>query len=381
MKIVIAPDSFKGSVSSIQVASAIERGIKKVMPNCETTCVPMADGGEGTVEAILAITGGEAIRAEVKDPLGRPVEAVFGWIKHRKTAVIEVAAASGLPLLAKDELNPHDASTFGTGELVKKALDLGAKEILIGLGGSATVDAGTGLLQALGIRFLNKAGEAIEMCGGELRNVEKMDTSGLDSRLQDVKFVIASDVMNPLLGEEGAVRVFGGQKGVKEAEMPSFENGMERYANLVVEVTGTDHRLSRGAGAAGGIGFSLLSFLNAQLQSGFTIISELANLKELIRSAQLVMTGEGKMDNQTMYGKVPSGVAKMAKELDIPVCAFTGKFEGDLEYFEQFGIPIVVPIVDEPMDLDAAMKNGEELLERAAERLLLWGHTLRKVIW
>lgn len=380
MKIIIAPDSFKGSVSSTKAALAIERGIKSVLSDCETICIPMADGGEGTVEAILAITGGKEIYENVNDPLGRPIQASFGWVEEERTAVIEVAAASGLPLLKREELNPDQASTYGTGQLVKRALDLGAKKIIIGLGGSATVDAGTGLLQALGVKFFNQHEEEIIMGGGRLGEIDRIDTDELDIRLLQTEVVIASDVMNPLLGEEGAVNVFGAQKGVREDEMDVFESGMNHFANVVVETVQKDYRQAHGAGAAGGIGFSLLSFLNARLQSGFSLISELSNLKEQIRTAQIVMTGEGKMDKQSLYGKVPIGIAKIAKEFDIPVCAFTGKFEGDMQLFKQHGIPIIVPIVDGPMDVTTAMNRGEELLEKAAERLMIWGQAISKVI-
>lgn len=370
MKIVVAPDSFKGSVLSADASKMIHAGLLAVDPTVEVLNVPMADGGEGTVDAILEAVGGEKIIKKVEDPLGQSIEATFGWIKSSKTAIVETAAASGLPLLNKQELNPYLASTFGTGQLIVEALDQGAETIILGLGGSATVDAGTGCFQALGVRFKNALGNELKMCGESLNKVEQIDFSTLDTRLQNVRFIIASDVANPLLGDEGAVTIFGPQKGIKKEEIPVFEEAMSHFAKAVVKATGVDLINSTGSGAAGGFGFSLQSFLQVEMKSGFTLINEIGQLEEKISSADLVITGEGKMDTQSLYGKVPIGVARIAKKYGVPVIAFTGQVEGDLAVFKQEGLLLVLPIVDEPMQLEEAMDRGDELLYKASERLM-----------
>ncbi|WP_175989793.1 glycerate kinase [Bacillus sp. Marseille-Q1617] len=370
MKIVIAPDSFKGSMTSIEAADAIQRGVEQVNSSWETTLVPMADGGEGTVEAIMSILGGEKIDRRVRDPLGRQIQASFGWLSETKTAVIETAAASGLPLLTYSELNPEDSSTYGTGELVECALDLGVRRIIIGLGGSATVDGGTGFLQALGIHFLDEKRVELSQGGKILGHIHTIDSSNLDPRLNDVEWVVASDVTNPLLGEEGAVSIFGPQKGVTKDKSMIFEAGMKHYAQKVREHTGIDCSTDKGSGAAGGFGFALKAFFNPSFQSGFSLIAELGGLHKEIKEASLVLTGEGKMDAQSLYGKVPVGIGRIAKEYHIPTVAFTGKLEGTTQNVSSEGISLVFPIVDSPMSLDDAMKNGSKLLEKAAERLM-----------
>ncbi|MGP4082970.1 glycerate kinase [Pseudalkalibacillus sp. R45] len=370
MKIVVAPDSFKGYMTSIEASEAIRKGLLEVDQKLDIVTVPMADGGEGTVEALTAILDGEIKTEEVMDPIGRKVQAAFGWVETTKTAVIETAGASGLPLLKDRELDPYRASTYGTGQLVSRALDLGAENVILGLGGSATVDAGTGFFEALGIRYLDEKGKEIQAAGGILGKIKSIHTSGLDSRLADVTFTIASDVTNPLLGREGAVSVFGPQKGVTEDEMPFFESGMEHYAETVATHTGNDHRLAEGSGAAGGFGFSLLSYLNPKFESGFTLISDFSRLESHIKHADFVITGEGKVDAQSLYGKVPVGIARIANTYKVPTIAFAGKIEGDLQAAAGQGLSSVLPIVDEPMILLDAMDKGQELLQKAAVRFM-----------
>ncbi|WP_408008752.1 glycerate kinase [Pseudalkalibacillus sp. A8] len=370
MKIIIAPDSFKGSMTSIEASEAIRKGLLEVDKDLDVILIPMADGGEGTVEALTAILGGEKQSEEVKDPIGRKVHAAFGWIEKTKTAVIETAAASGLPHLEEGELDPYHASTYGTGQLVSRALDLGADKVILGLGGSATVDAGTGFFEALGIRFLDEGGNGVQASGGTLGEIKSIDATNLDSRLADVEFTIASDVSNPLLGREGAVAVFGPQKGVAEDKLAFFENGMARYAETVTSHTGKDHRSDEGSGAAGGFGFSLLAFLQPKFESGFTLISKLSELESHISQARLVITGEGKVDAQSLYGKVPVGIARIAAKYHVPTIAFAGKIEGDLQAAKQQGLSSVLPIVDEPMTLAEAMEQGPILLQRAASRFM-----------
>jgi glycerate 2-kinase len=370
MKAVIAPDSFKGSMTSIQAAEAIKEGIRKVNPSIESILIPMADGGEGTVEALCTILNGELVSAEVKDPLGRKVTASYGWMEQTGTAVIETAAASGLPLLTNDELNPDIASTYGTGELMKNAMDRGAKRIIIGLGGSATVDGGTGFLQALGVRFLDKNGHELTGGGGILCNIDTIDSTDLDQRLRHVEIIAASDVTNPLLGTEGAVFVFGPQKGVTTERLTEFEEGMKNFAKKTTAHIGVDYRMEEGSGAAGGFGYALHSFLQPVFESGFKIVAQLSNLETHIKESSIVFTGEGKVDAQSLYGKVPIGIARIARKHQVPAVAFTGKVEGDIEEASAEGLSLVMPIVDEPMSLEYAMENGSSLLEKAASRMM-----------
>ncbi|PTX63254.1 glycerate kinase [Melghirimyces profundicolus] len=368
VKVVVAPDSFKGSMTSREAAERIQKGIRQVFPDWTFTALPMADGGEGTVDAVLAGTGGRKIPVRVKDPLGREVEAELGYCEERKLAVIETAAASGLDLLKEGELDPVRTSTFGTGQLMKHALDLGVEEVILGLGGSATVDAGTGFFTALGVRFLDREGHLLEPAGGKLGEIEQVDLSGMNPGLKSVRLTVASDVTNPLLGPEGAVRVFGPQKGVRKDDLDRFEAGMEHYAEALVRATGRDHRSSPGSGAAGGFGFSLRSLLDVRFESGFERIANLVGLEERIREAGLVITGEGKVDHQSLYGKVPVGISRIALRHGVPVVVFAGSVEGDLTEAAGEGISVVFPIVNRPLSLGEAMDQGPQLLETAARR-------------
>lgn len=382
MRIVVAPDSFKGSLSAAGAAAAIARGLGAVLPDAEVITLPMADGGEGTVDAFLALLGGLRKTVTVRDPFDRPVEAGFGWMPDARLAVIEVAAASGLPLLAGERLDPLRASTFGTGQLVRAALDLGAQAIILGLGGSATVDGGTGFLEALGARFLDADGRPLRGSGGALPRIARVDLAGLDGRLRQVAITSACDVTNPLLGPAGAVRVFGPQKGADAAGQEVLEAGMARYADAVCAAVGRDARATAGTGAAGGLGFALAGVLGADLASGFTLLAELGRLREVIVSADLVVTGEGRLDTQSLGGKVPVGVARLAAPAGVPVVAFAGSLAGDADVFRREGITLALPIVDAPMPLERAMADAEALLERAAGRFagaLALGHGTGRV--
>ncbi|TGB02440.1 glycerate kinase [Halobacillus salinus] len=371
MRFLLAPDSFKGSMTSAEACAALREGIHAFDASSEVQAVPIADGGEGTVDALGEILDGEKITERVRDPLGREVNASYGWIESDKLAVIEVAAASGLPLLHETELDPHQASTFGTGQLIKSALDKGAREIILGLGGSATVDAGTGCFQALGVHFFNEKKQELTMNGGALRHVDAINLADMDSRVQEVKWTIASDVTNPLLGVSGAVHVFGPQKGVQPDQLEAFERGMSRYAGALQKASGVDRREAEGSGAAGGIGFTLSSLLaDASVKSGFDLIAELGKLEEVVASSDFVLTGEGKFDRQTLYGKGPSGVATLAKRYDVPCIAFAGKIDDEADIRTQSDVTAVLPIVDEPMTLEDAMRNGPRLLQKAVQRFL-----------
>ncbi|WP_206760630.1 glycerate kinase [Halobacillus yeomjeoni] len=371
MKVIVAPDSFKGSMSSTEAAASIKEGLQAYDPDMTVKTIPMADGGEGTVDALLSILGGTRIEKEVFDPLGREITASYGWINHTKTAVVETAAASGLPLLDTQELNPMETSTYGTGQLIADALERGAEKIILGLGGSATVDAGTGCFQALGVHFLNDKGEKLDMCGDSLSSVSNIETDSMHPRMSEVEWTIASDVTNPLLGEKGAVAVFGPQKGVTQEQLPIFEQKMTQYASVVEDHTTKKCRHINGSGAAGGFGFTLFSLLDQpEVESGFRLIAEWSDLKGHLADADLVITGEGKMDSQSLYGKVPVGIAQMAKEAEVPCIALTGKVEGDLVAAKSEGLQVILPIVDEPMSLEEAMSRGKELCKKASHRFM-----------
>lgn len=369
MRILLAPDSFKGSVTATAAAEAMAAGLAEVWPTAHSLHRPMADGGEGTVEAVLTGLGGRLVSARVGDPLGRPVDAAYGWVEAERLAVIEMAAASGLPLLAEEDRDPIRTSTVGTGQLIADALDRGARRIVVGLGGSATVDAGMGCLAALGARFRAPEGGDLPACGGALGEVETIDLSGLDPRLAEAEIVLATDVSNPLLGAEGAVHVFGPQKGLPADRVGVFEMAMEHFADRVVAATGVDHRQAPGSGAAGGIAFLLRSAMAAEVRDGFTLVAELAGLAEAIRGADLVITGEGRLDSQSLYGKVPVGVARMAREAGVPAAAIAGLVDGAAGAFRAEGLLAVMPIVDRPMTLADAMASGGDLIAGAAARL------------
>ncbi|WP_124726982.1 glycerate kinase [Staphylospora marina] len=367
MRILIAPDSFKGSVPATRAADAMAAGCREVFPDAETELFPMADGGEGTVDAVLRWPGSVRITVWTEDPLGRPIQAAYAWFPDRKTAVIETAAASGLPLLKGEALNPGLASTRGTGLLIRDALDRGAGKLVLGLGGSATVDAGTGLLEALGIRFRDEEGRIVSGRGENLGRIRRIERDSMDPRLRKTDMLLACDVINPLTGPEGAVRVYGPQKGVTPENMNRFEEGMIRWADLLSEMTGKDLRNEPGSGAAGGIAFSLRTLFDADMESGCTWLAREGRLEEKIARADLVLTGEGSFDAQSRYGKVPVSIGRMAKKHGTPVVVITGQSECFALPGE--GIDMIMPITDRPMCLEEAMKQGETLIRRAAARI------------
>lgn len=369
MRVVIAPDSFKGSVSSLEAAQAIEAGLRSIGEPIDVVLVPMADGGEGTAEALQRILGGVMVEIVTTDPLDRPIMASYAWMADRCLAVIEMAAASGLPLLRGD-LNPADASSYGTGVLISHALAQGAREIILGLGGSATNDGGAGMMSALGVRFMDAHGALLRGCGGTLGKIATVDLSGLDRRLADVRITVASDVTSPLLGPDGATYVFGPQKGVAPDQLAVFDAAMARYADVVDRAMGTDCRHASGSGAAGGMGYALRSMLDVTFQDGFSLMAAMAGLETLIAGADLVITGEGKLDAQSLVGKVPVNIARMGQAAGVPVVAFAGAIDGTLAALRLAGLSTVIPVVDRPMTLDKAMAEGAILLERAAARFM-----------
>jgi glycerate kinase len=368
MRIVVAPDSFKGSLSALRAAEAMERGIRSVFPQAEVLKVPIADGGEGTVEALVAATGGRIEHATVRDPLGEPVRAHWGVLGDEATAVIEMAAASGLPLVPKERRDPRITTTFGTGELMKAALDAGLSKLIIGIGGSATNDGGTGMARALGVRFLDADGNDLPEGGAALARLARIDVAGLDVRLARAAILVACDVDNPLTGPSGASAVYGPQKGATPEMVRELDAALGNYARIAKAETGRDAASIPGAGAAGGLGAGLLFFTPARLRPGVEIVLETTGFSDMVKGADLVMTGEGRTDFQTAMGKAPVGVASAAKRQGVPVvCLAGGLGEGADDVLER-GIDAVASIVPQPMALEDCVSRGAELLEAAAAR-------------
>jgi len=380
MRVVIAPDSFKGSVSAQRVAQAIERGVLAVFPEAQVVKVPIADGGEGTVPALLEATGGQARRSVVRGPLGEPVEAGWGVLGDGRTAVIEMAAASGLPLVPRERRDPRVTTTFGTGELVKAALDEGLTRLVIGIGGSATNDGGSGLARALGVRFLDDDGRDLSEGGGALARLANVVLDGLDPRLARVDVLVACDVDNPLTGPRGASAVYGPQKGATPAMVAELDAALATYAAHVRTATGRDVAGRPGAGAAGGLGAGLLFFTPARLRPGVEVVLEATGFDDLVKGATLVITGEGRTDAQTAMGKAPVGVAAAAKRHGVPVFCLSGGLGDGADDVLAHGIDALASVVPGPMALEQAMAEGEALLEAAAARacrLIRLGRAMR----
>jgi glycerate kinase len=365
MKIVVAPDSFKGSLTAAEAADAIEIGFKRVFPATSVVKVPMADGGEGTVQSLVDATGGRIIYKDVTGPLGHKVRAFFGILGDGKTAVIEMAAASGLPLVPDDKRNPLITTTYGTGELIKYALEEGCKELIIGIGGSATNDGGAGMAQALGFKLLDEQGSDLGFGGGTLANLHSINGKPID---QIRRIQVACDVDNPLCGPRGASAVYGPQKGATAEMVEELDAALSHYADIIKKDLGKDVKDLPGAGAAGGLGAGLVAFLDAQLMQGVEIVIQATGLREKIRGASLVITGEGKLDSQTMNGKTPMGVLKAAKEKDIPTVAIGGTIEDSVLLYEN-GFDGLMSITHRPMPLKYAIENAWSLVADAAERV------------
>lgn len=374
MKIVIAPDSFKESMSALEAAEAIEKGFEKSFPEAEFLKIPMADGGEGTVNSLIDATKGKKIKKKVTGPLGTPVEAFYGLTGDGKTAVIEMAAASGLHLVPKKNRNPLDTTTKGTGQLIKAALDDGVEHIIIGVGGSATNDGGAGMAQALGVKLLDKNGEQIGYGGGNLGQLSTIDLADLDPRIAVTAIDIACDVDNPLTGDRGAAAVFGPQKGATPDMVKLLDRNLGHYSEIIKKELRKDVSDISGAGAAGGLGAGLLAFLNGKLRRGVDVVIEAARLEKAMEGASLVITGEGKIDQQTSYGKTPMGVAKLARKLGIPVIGIAGAVVED-RHEEKYGetkaelFDAVFSIAPGPVTLDEAMTNAVSYTEKVAENI------------
>ena len=381
MKIIVAPDSFKGSVTALEAANAIEQGLRRVFPDAIIDKVPMADGGEGTVQSLVDATGGQFRTENVQDPLGNSVEAQYGILSDGKTAVIEMASASGLTLVPTEKRNPLYTSTYGTGQLIRAALEAGYRNLIIGIGGSATNDAGAGMAEALGVRFWKSDGNPIERGGGGLGDLTTIDIEGIHPAISETDTVVACDVNNPLTGPDGASHVYGQQKGATPGMVKTLDGNLSHFDKILTQTLGQSYDSIPGAGAAGGLGTGLMTFLNAKLRLGVDIMIDAVNLRERMKGTSLVITGEGQIDFQTAFGKTPIGVAKVAKEADIPVIAIAGGIGEGSEAVYTKGIDSMLGIVPAPMSLEDAVEDAPHLIADTAEqaaRLVMIGKQLHQ---
>lgn len=369
MKIVIAPDSFKESLTALEAANAIEEGFKQVFPDAEYVKVPMSDGGEGTVQSLVDATKGKIETLTVHGPLGEPAEAFYGISGDGKVAIIEMAAASGLHLVDPLERNPLVTSTWGTGELIQAALSKGVEEILIGIGGSATNDGGAGMIQCLGGKLLDKEGQQIVLGGIGLADLVSIDLSELNPKLKEVEIKVACDVDNPLTGPKGASYIYGFQKGGTAEQVEQLDQNLAHFASVVRQDLKQDIEFIAGAGAAGGLGGALLAVLAAKLQNGGVLVSELVGLENKICEADLVITGEGGINHQTIYGKTPICVAKIAQKYQIPVIAVAGRLSGNYQAVYEHGITAVFSILSEITSLETALEVGYKNIRNTAKNI------------
>ena len=379
LKVGIASDSFKGTLSSLAVATRIESGLKKAIPGVSVVKIPVADGGEGTVQAIVESTGGRFVKRTVTGPLGEKVKAEFGLSGNGKTAIMEMAEASGLALLKLRQRNPMKTSTVGTGQLMKAALDLGVKKILIGIGGSATNDCGMGMARVLGVKFLDAKGRQLKDCGGALKDLDRIDMSGVDKRLKKVPVEVACDVDNPLTGKRGASCVYGPQKGATPAMVKQLDNNLKLAAKIITRDVSIDILKVPGSGAAGGLGAGLMAFAGGVLRPGIDIVMDSVKLEKRLKGCDLVITGEGRMDSQTIFGKTPAGVAKIAKKLGMPVIAISGCLGDGVEKVLTIGIDAYTSSLEGLLSEEELVDWDPVHLENTAEqigRMLLIGRDL-----
>ncbi|OYT81150.1 MAG: glycerate kinase [Pseudomonas sp. PGPPP4] len=373
MKIVIAPDSFKESLSAAGVASALARGLRQALPAAEIRECPLGDGGEGTLDAVLAATGGEVREARVTGPLGEPVTARWGWLAEQRTAFVEMASASGLELVPRARRDVRVATSHGTGELLRAALDAGAERLVLAIGGSATNDGGAGVLQALGVRLLDWQGQTLAPGGAALASLASLDLTGLHPRLAAVEVVIAADVDNPLCGPQGASQIFGPQKGASPEQVRELDAALAHFATVTAATLGRDVSEQPGAGAAGGVGFAALAFLKATFRPGIEVVAELVGLDEALQGADLAVTGEGRLDGQTLRGKTPAGVLRLAQRHGVPVVAVAGSLGEGYDALYQQGLAAAFSLVPGPLSLEEALAQAEGLLERTARDIgRLW---------
>ena len=368
MKIVVAPDSFKGSVSALEAASAMEHGLRRVFPDAVIEKIPMADGGEGTAQSLVDATGGHFQTRRVLGPLENEVDAQFGILSDGETAVIEMASASGLTLVEPHERNPLRTTTYGTGQLIHAALEAGCRRLIIGIGGSATNDGGAGMAETLGVRLLDTNGKQIQRGGGNLGQLTSIDVTELHPAIAETETVVACDVNNPLTGRDGASHVYGPQKGATPEMIKTLDGHLTHFDKILTHTLGKSFNDIPGAGAAGGLGAGLMAFLNAELRLGIDIMIDAVNLRERVKGAAVVFTGEGQLDFQTAFGKTPVGVAKIAKAHNIPVIAIAGGIAEGAEAVYDAGIDAMLGIVQEPMSLENAVTDASRLIADTAEQ-------------
>lgn len=367
MKFMFASDSFKGSLTSSRIRELLNETAKKIFPDCETISVPVADGGEGTVEAVIEAMNGSVEKVTVTGPLFEKAEAFYGV--YNDSAIIEMAAASGLPMVPENKRNPLDTTSIGTGELIADALNKGYKNISIALGGSATNDGGIGAMTALGVAFLDKEGNKLSGIGADLVKIADIDISNINPAIENTNFTIMCDVTNPLTGPEGATYTFGPQKGAGDKELQLLEEGMKNYAKVIKNKFDIDADNVSGAGAAGGLGAAFMTFLKAKPKSGINTVLDIIGFKELIKDCNIIVTGEGRIDWQSAYGKVPAGIGAYGKELNIPVVAIVGGMGDKAEAMYDYGIDSIIPTINGAMDINEAVNRAEELYKNAAERM------------
>jgi glycerate kinase len=370
MNILLAPDSFKDSLTALEVCECIEKGIKNYKSDIKIKKIPMADGGEGTVRSLVDATDGRIVNKIVTGPLGEKVKAFYGLLGDQKTAVIEMASASGLPLVPKDKRNPSKTTTYGTGELIKAALSNDIEKIILGIGGSATTDAGVGMAQALGVEFLDKNNNEIGFGGENLKFIDKINMNNLDKRVKDVEILIACDVDNPLYGKQGAAYIYSPQKGADQEMVEELDNNLRHFNKVVKKFLNKNVNQIEGSGAAGGLGAGLVAFLDAELKQGIEIVLDIVNFDQRLNDIDLIITGEGMLDGQTIYGKTPIGVAKRAQKYEIPVIAIAGSLGEGVEKVLQKGIDSYFSIVDKPDSLDEIINRSDKLLADLSEQII-----------
>ncbi|WP_312952018.1 glycerate kinase [Superficieibacter sp.] len=374
---VLAPDSFKESMTAKEVCVAMEKGLKKVFPDARYIHVPMADGGEGTTQSLIDASGGELFSLTVTGPLGEPVDACYGIMGDGETAVIEMASASGIQHIRREDRNPLITTTYGTGELIRACLDKNIKKLILGIGGSATNDGGAGMAEALGVRFYDATGEALPRGGGALAQLQRIDVSGLDSRLAKIDIQVACDVTNPLCGPQGASAVFGPQKGATPAMVDRLDAALAHYAAEIRRTLDKDVGHIPGAGAAGGLGAGLLAFTACQLRKGVDIVIEYSCLREKLAGAQYCFTGEGRIDSQTQFGKIPQGVARTALENHVPVIAVAGSIGDGIDILYQEGIHAIFGIIPQASGIEELLSNGPLNMQRTCENIARLIHSSR----
>lgn len=370
MRIILAPDSMKGSLSASQAVLSMERGVRNVFPDAVVIGLPLSDGGEGLVESLATATAGLVIRKQVTGPLGEPVSAFYGLLGDGNTVVIEMAAASGLTLVPEEKRNPLITTTYGTGELIREALDRQCSRIIVGIGGSATNDGGAGMAQALGVKLLDNQGHSLGPGGAELARLDKIDISGIDPRLRTTEILVACDVDNPLTGPRGSSRVYGPQKGATPDMVEQLDRALAHYARTICRDLYTDVEHIPGAGAAGGLGAGLMAFLKGRLVPGINLVLDTIGIDRYLPGCSLIITAEGKLDTQSLSGKVPVGLARRAAKYRVPVLALAGTVSGDTSLFRREGITACFSITDGPMPLQEAMQRSSELVETTVTEAL-----------